>query len=465
MEKYYDLIVSLIKNHRKYNEQYESILDDIVKDVYNHSETLLSSVDDNEVIKSYLNKIVSVSIISVPRNLGITIKRNTTPAIEYKLEKAEEIQVEPVQKVQVDNNKADELTTVKPAGELFVEKYTEEPKLDKTEEPQTEELVLSFNEPLTEDNNSNDEIKVDVSLVDKMINGVPEIETATDEIHEEISETNTDYNEPETVDDNIVFDNDSEANPIDALYTGEALPFEELSIEEDLAENKLSNDNEPECTEVPMKTKAALEEYEPDVNSETEFEESELNIDSDTATEEYQLNADSDTDSSQDLTEKITEEEVPSNDTASYNLLEATDNTEPFDLTEYPQTELHELTLTDNSETLELDAFDINQDTAVDYEDNIKPDITIDNKQVKNGIDYGCFEFEPEPRDVDCSEIETELRTINDKNPEKRILEICKLKYTDKLSVKDIADTLEMSEESVLDSLYEIIDVVKDSYV
>ena len=75
MEKYYDLVVSLVKNHRKYPE-YESILNDIVNDVMQRAETICKSVDDNDVVFSYLVKLVSTSMITVPKKMGVKAMRN-----------------------------------------------------------------------------------------------------------------------------------------------------------------------------------------------------------------------------------------------------------------------------------------------------------------------------------------------------------------------------------------------------
>lgn len=70
MEKYYDLIVSLIKANRKY-PGCEAILEDIVADVYSHAEVVLENVTNESVVTSYLNKLVTTSMITVPRRLGI----------------------------------------------------------------------------------------------------------------------------------------------------------------------------------------------------------------------------------------------------------------------------------------------------------------------------------------------------------------------------------------------------------
>ena len=61
MEKrYYELIVSLIKDHRRF-QGCESILDEIIDDIYQHAEVVFDSITDEQVLKQYLNKVVSTS--------------------------------------------------------------------------------------------------------------------------------------------------------------------------------------------------------------------------------------------------------------------------------------------------------------------------------------------------------------------------------------------------------------------
>ena len=73
-KKYEELIISLIQDHRKYSGL-ESILDDIVNDVYKHAEVVINNVTDESVLAAYLAKIVNNSIITVPKSLNIGTKR------------------------------------------------------------------------------------------------------------------------------------------------------------------------------------------------------------------------------------------------------------------------------------------------------------------------------------------------------------------------------------------------------
>ena len=79
--KYYDLIVSLIKQHRKF-PGCESIIDDIVEDVYSHSSVVFSTVTNESVIEAYLSKVVSTSIVTVSKKKNITKVRSNKPLEE-----------------------------------------------------------------------------------------------------------------------------------------------------------------------------------------------------------------------------------------------------------------------------------------------------------------------------------------------------------------------------------------------
>ena len=72
-KKYYDLIISLIKKHRKY-QGLEAILDDIANDVYEHSKVVIGTISNEEVIESYFNKVISTSIITVPKKMNFNTR-------------------------------------------------------------------------------------------------------------------------------------------------------------------------------------------------------------------------------------------------------------------------------------------------------------------------------------------------------------------------------------------------------
>lgn len=80
--KYYNIIADIVKKHRKYSGL-EAILDDIIDDVYNHSEVIINSVPNESVISAYLEKVVATSIITVPKKMGFhpVIKHVTVSSV------------------------------------------------------------------------------------------------------------------------------------------------------------------------------------------------------------------------------------------------------------------------------------------------------------------------------------------------------------------------------------------------
>ena len=143
--KYFDLIITKIKNHRKY-DGLEAILEDIANDVYEHSAIVLESVENEEVISTYLDKVIATSIITVPKRLNFN-----TRVRHRVLTMTEPKQVET------------QTTLEEPLFEEFTD-LPEENFEEFSELVEPEEEVLEQEEV-------KEEILVDKSLIDKMING------------------------------------------------------------------------------------------------------------------------------------------------------------------------------------------------------------------------------------------------------------------------------------------------------
>ena len=169
MEKYYDLIVSLVKSHKKYSG-YESILDDIVDDVCSHAKTVLETVSDDSIIEGYLNKIISTSIVTVPKRLGLAKPRQTVSVIPEPPvfdEQLEELVLE--NNVVSDNETFEDLT----------ENNNESIQLSEPSDTLIENSDVE-NSGLANTNTNDFDISIDKNLVDKMINGVPDVEETAD---------------------------------------------------------------------------------------------------------------------------------------------------------------------------------------------------------------------------------------------------------------------------------------------
>ena len=71
--KYYDLVVELVKKHRKFSSV-EDILDDIVSDVLERAKVVMSNITNQDVVETYLTKIVAISMITVPKKMDISTR-------------------------------------------------------------------------------------------------------------------------------------------------------------------------------------------------------------------------------------------------------------------------------------------------------------------------------------------------------------------------------------------------------
>ena len=71
-KKYYDLIITLIKNHRRY-PGLESLLEEIANDVYERSKVIFETIDNETTISEYIKKVVATSIVTVPKKIDLNI--------------------------------------------------------------------------------------------------------------------------------------------------------------------------------------------------------------------------------------------------------------------------------------------------------------------------------------------------------------------------------------------------------
>ena len=166
--KYYEIIENLVKGHKKFNG-YEAILDDIIDDVYSHSEVILNTVDNEQVIQSYLEKVVSTSIITVPKKL------NFSKSIKHAV--INPILPEPLKNDIIQNR--DNLEAELDLTDKLTESIEIEPKIQENEDM---EIHLESNtvEEIEDANETDDFITVNNELVDKMIN-LPDSSLTTEE--------------------------------------------------------------------------------------------------------------------------------------------------------------------------------------------------------------------------------------------------------------------------------------------
>lgn len=382
-KKYYELIVSLVKNHRKFLG-YESILNDIVEDVYSHSKVIINSITNEEVLLTYLAKVVDTSIITVPKKLNLNTR------IRHR-----SITNEPI---------------VQPAV-LEVKEQIEMPQPQPEEEPEEELLLLDSEE---EKQTAEELIIEDTETSEKLIE---HLETE-DEIAEELELATELLKEEEDDDDVVNIEPETSSEEADVLELENEIVIEEpKSVNMTLVDNMING-----LSETTSKSENATKEDSEIIDSsEIELtlaeEDDEEITDLDNELEEF-----TEIEPLGSVTNEA-EEDILSIDEAEPNLLEQEQTLESFDT---------------------LQEEDLNEEF--------------------NPPSFECFNYKPQIDAPNFSdeEIINELQNINSKHPEKQIIEICSLKYTDKLSVSEIAEKIGMDKETVLEVLDEIIDIVKD---
>lgn len=543
-KKYYDLIITLIKQHRKF-AGYEAILEDIANDVYEHSKVVLDSVTNEDVITAYLTKVISTSIVTVPKKLNFNTRvrhRVIMPPVPEVSIQQEEARVIPEKEEQTiasmeepesntatkeelsfddltqdDDNLLDELSKNSPEDVVYeIEERKEEPVLiiekdnkeivnnEFSDFDETEPLIADVEEPLLEDvidesivvgedtltlesdvensseqegsfveeisvNNTSD---VDKNLVDMMINGVPDIEEES--IESELTAETEALHEQE----NEVI---STFETIDTIEPQER-PLQESSLEETNQEDFVEllsqqDETQPELTgaENSVISTETVELTEP--FEEIDMVESVVPIDS---VETVEPIAPQENLASIETIEPIEaiENEEPAESIEEIKMLESiedlpTENSSEriedgvsLDLEDNsPSFEIEEIAEFNNFESFDSEnSFDLEETTpensVFEAEDTAEPLESISENFTKPC--YSSFYFEPQQTDFDEEEILSYLEDINEKHPEKRILEICDLKFKKKLSVTKIIEKTGFTQDEVLSILNEIVDTVKD---
>lgn len=410
-KKYYDLVVLLIKEHKRYSGL-EAILDDIVEDVYDHAKLVIDSVKDEEVVTNYLKKVVATSIVTVPKKMNFNTKishRVILPESELFPEETMEIEQDVVT-ITEDELELHEETVIEETPN-FIEtqdegvfeelpnKLEEEvSELEELSEVQSEQEFRSFGEEHRVEHNET----VDKSLVDMMINGV-----SFQEPELNINENNAEVSE--------IYEN-----------LGTAID-EEIEVQEEV------EDETPEISEPIETSEEEIEELNNEVSLEDDFEQVEV-LDLDEPSSAFDIEEISES-LNTDVELKEVEEDVIEETTSS---------------------ELESLEV----EVLEeADADFVFETEEVLEEQEILLDIEESNFKIPT---FECFYFEADSKISEVNDILSEIREYDQKYPEKQILTICDLKYIQKLSVREIADKLGLTTDAVIEVLNEIIEIVKD---
>lgn len=384
--KYYGIIENLVKKHKKF-PGLESILEDIIDDVYSHSEVIIKTVTNEDVINAYLEKVVSTSIITVPK------KMNFHPEIKHKSFIREHNTIKVDQKLIDKMINAPEI--IKPIEPVAEEVKQEEISVEE-EHPQI------IQEPIIDDSVNIDTIDLEMQPEPYKTQEVASLdfEQAETEEAEEAVTTNSPSN-VQNIDNSIDLGNFTETIP-DDLSINFADDNNDIN---ELADEPISLDTE-EISEAPL----AIEEPEPFKSDEViepaeiilpetlEAEQNEvLDLSEDASIEEFK----------EGLEVKATEEDITESSTDFTDLVENTENEE--DLASFDFSNEIEETNDEENHT-ELENLDQNSELTAssDIQDDITEILTTD----ENPDDLEVFGTSQEELALPEEEEEEELNPV-----------------------------------------------------
>ena len=486
--------------------------------MYAHAEVVLSTVTNENVVASYLNKIVTTSMITVPRRLGIrpvNKAESISADVQELIRKAE-------QQKSVQNDKTEDLSSSVAEDEsssaindeskiISFDEDSECKSENINEDYDYEELVFDDNEQdnsLTDDNEVDIKSKttdVDKSLVDKMINGISNDETNADEeneLYEELDNGELDIDELLDVDstedalneelsesnaevaDNILISDDS-----DEVEESEALEdnFEEVAelletdstdviVEDEFTEDAVEESDEladpeefPESDDLDEVTEDEFIEDGAEGSEELAEPEELLEADDsdEVAKEEIVIDG---AEGSEELLESDVVDDVTEIEPLESELEDEADGLLEPDEIESLEGELEEgtdefLELDDLNEASDLESLNDNLDEEPQELIETDAEASTENNPSETDIQallYGCFEYTPENVESDLDGVYVALKEFRLKQKNIDCMKLLKLKYNDKLSIGEISTKLELPEETVIQTLSEIADIVKE---
>lgn len=457
--KYYSVIENLVKQNRKF-QGLEAILDDIIDDVYSHSEVIINSINNDSVIQSYLEKVVSTSIITVPKKMGFhpEIKHRTIDAQQV-LEKVAQRRTE-----RVNTELVDRMINNIPIENKETPKETEESVAELAELKPEEPALMSEN--ATQDQLSGDEVMSINEIQEDVQNNTPENFVTIDSLETE------DLNEVEPT----VATEDTNDSVLEDFVATDSLETEDLNeIEPTFETEELAKEESLEISDL---------KEEPNIVEDSKNDCLELNnldeISLDNTTD------DSTIDDVQGLAMQETEEPVADNNiegfapsdesleqTLDFDDLTPADNDfetlEPADTLDLDLQEDDNQTSLLETEPLEENPLDVINDNGLEQIADVIT-TTLENTETTSQeeinfkpTDYSVFSYSTDKYkdDIDAEEIVNEIKDLASKHPKLNIINVYNLKFKEKLTIPQVASELDMSEDSVIEALNELVAIVQ----
>ena len=521
--KYYSVIENLVRQHKKF-PGYEAILEDIIDDVYSHSEVIINSINNESVIQAYLEKVISTSIITVPKKLNY--KQNLSGR------NRDDVNTVLIDKMINSAHSSEKKVTAdlqEPLAAGSVEEnmsIQEEPEIFETIDFADDSATLNESIPEEEINLANDFIiqEDENSFVQNNLEIVETLDTDdnsddTDSITEEDNSTEDNLIAQEVQEDESSFvqddleiietlDTNDDSNNTDSIIEDNSNIEEEEEEESSLSQNDLEiietldtnddNDNSDVFPEEITESEENLTVQDDensfvqdnleivetlditDENAPNDILDEDTNM-ADTIDDIETLDIVQDNNGNEQQEE--TSEQIDIDDDMSFEddlMLPNDETVETFEITN-EQDELNleynvEDDLTEELPNADEDiTFNFDDDAISPLEDNLEEaepleeifeetsdDVIPQNSNTASTADYSAFSYNPEidNEDIDIEGISKDLVDLNNKRSELNILKVYELKYKENLSIQEIALQLEMSESNVLEALSEIIAVV-----
>ena len=235
-EKYYDLVLNLVRQHKRY-ESCKIIENNIVDDVLKRLQPVLKDIYDEAIIESYLQKLVSNSIITMSHKNNIPRRNVLKPELFDNIVNQEK-------PVEVTQKQEDYLELENEPNEA------NESILDLTEENFEENSeILEKAEEFIEVPQSEESIQPEVGLSEEKL--------VLDEISDNVEEQN-DNDEEGFSEDEVIMPEQDLADSNNIMYLNEAsdviiennldniVEDEKNEFSSDFSENKDNNDNSDE---------------------------------------------------------------------------------------------------------------------------------------------------------------------------------------------------------------------------
>ena len=471
--KYYDLIVELIKENQKF-PGHEDILDAIAEDVYNHAKVVLNSVTNEDVISAYLEKVISTSIITVSKKLNKNTRMRSSNAVDAIIAarkaaaatKLSSVKAETVEKVDLTVNT--ELVDKMINGIAVQQEPTEH-----LQEP--EEEAPSF-EPITDSLDIPEETPVLEDSVpaesDEYLNQISSADFEEPVLQEEEDEVLLDINSDESI--NMDIDNIAEIESPTEEEEEEEIPSVDFNQEFTIEDSSAGiTELTPPNSDVTEAEESLIGTSQEDLKSDESIDEYK---DSENLTETFIEKSEP----PQDILEETNSSEEIGEEDTSNNLLEDVSQgvDELFaetgnDVDTLPEiskeinmgfdviSETEALPLEENSSIQDLEEINSAGADIIDEDANSAQDTRAENIAIP---DYSLFSYNPEPQESLWNEADVEeaLATIDKKEPDSNIFELYKLRYNKGYTVDKICKELNLDKESVIDSLIEISLLVKE---